>query len=212
MLQRAPLASLTAVLIVACGGSNAASVDASTADGGDSANQVHGTVNGHALVARDALWNTFAHTNGFSFHGAAAFVEIADFAGACALTAQMHAPAGSLILDLGFAIDDATGKATVPTGPGTFAVYSSASSLPASANVAQAYFGSGCSKDIAYEGVSGTIAITAVHADGSFAGSFDLVLSCASFSSCAGPDAHVTGVFSSSACTTLDVNTIPTCS
>jgi hypothetical protein len=91
-------------------------------------------------------------------------------------------------------------------------VYSSANPLPASANVAQVYLGGGCSKDLAYEGISGTVTIATVHQDGSYTGTFDVVVSCASFGSCTGPDAHLTGKFSSAACVSLNVNTIPACS
>lgn len=122
------------------------------------------------------------------------------------------APTGSLILDLAVAVNDANGKATAPTGPGMFTVHSSSQPLPRSANVAQVYYGSGCGKDVSYEGISGTITVSTVKPDGSLAGTFDVAISCASFSSCAGPDAHITGTFSSAACTALNVNTTPACS
>jgi len=40
-----------------------------------------------AFDAKDAVWNQFTHTNGFSFVGNSAFVQITDYAGACALDA-----------------------------------------------------------------------------------------------------------------------------
>ena len=86
------------------------------------------------------------------------------------------------------------------------------SSLPPSANVAQVYYGSGCGKNVSYQGTSGTVTITKVRSDGGFEGTFDVMLSCKTFSSCAGPDEHLTGAFVSTACTALDVNVTPTCS
>jgi hypothetical protein len=209
--------------LIACGGSGNNTVDSggnntvdsggSNADGaGSNANEVQGQVEGRAFDAKDAISKQFSHTNGFSFIGSATFVEMTDYAGACALAGQDLAPTDSRILDLGVAINDSAGKATVPTGPGTFTVYSSANQLPASSNVAQVYYGSGCTKNVAYSGTSGAVTITNVNSDGSLKGTFDVVVSCAGFSSCAGPDAHLTGTFSSAACAALDVNVIPACS
>jgi hypothetical protein len=206
-------------LLVACGGGTQATVDgnvthdgAGSGSGSGATNVVNGQFGGHMLDAKDAIWNHFDHTNGFSFVGNAAFVEVTDYAGACALAGQDKAPTGSLILDLGVAVTDGSAMASVPTAAGVFTVHSSANPLPASSNVAQVYLGSGCSKDVEYEGVSGTITIATVHADGSYAGTFDIMVSCASFSACTGADAHLTGSFTSAACTSLNVNTIPACS
>jgi hypothetical protein len=205
--------------LVACGSSDNTNVDGNVtqhdahSDGaGSGSNVVTGQVNGQSFDAKDAIWNQFSHTNGFSFVGNAAFVEMTDYAGACALAAQDLAPTTSRILDLGVAVNDASAMSSVPTVAGTFTVHSSANPLPASANVAQVYFGSGCSKDIEYEGISGTVTIATVHQDGSYVGTFDVVVSCSSFSNCAGADAHLTGQFSSAACVSLNVNTIPACS
>jgi hypothetical protein len=213
-------ASLIFGFLIACGGGTSATVDSSVShDGagsgsgsGSATNQVNGQFGGHTFDAKDAIWNRFDHTNGFEFVGSAAFVEITDYAGACALAGQDKAPTGSLILDLGVAVTDGSAMASVPTAAGVFTVHSSASSLPASSNVAQVYLGSGCSKDVEYEGVSGSVTIATVHADGSYAGTFDIMVSCASFGSCTGGDAHLTGSFTSAACASLDVNTIPGCS
>jgi len=204
--------------LIGCGSSSPANVDGNTVhdgnvDGaGSNANQVNGQINGQSFNAKDAIWKQFSSTNGFSFDGPAAFVEMTDYTGSCALAAQGMAPTTSLILDLGVGVNDASAMTTAPTSPGTFTVFDDSNPLPASMNVGQVYLGSGCSKDIAYSGTSGTITITSVHQDGSYAGTFDIMVSCSSFSSCAGPDAHLTGTFSSASCVSLDVNTIPACS
>ena len=81
--------------LVACGSSDNTNVDgnvtqhdASSDGAGSNANEVTGQVNGQSFDAKDAIWNQFSHTNGFSFVGNAAFVEMTDFAGACGLAAQ----------------------------------------------------------------------------------------------------------------------------
>lgn len=195
---------------VACGGGGGTpGVDSPSSS---PPNSVTGEVQGRAFAAKDAIEKSVSQTNGFSFDGPASFVEITDYAGACGLAGQGLAPTDSRILVLATAINDASGKATTPTGPGMFNVYPATMPLPRAANVAQVYYGTGCNKSIAYEGTSGTITITAVKPDGSLDGSFDVTISCAGYSSCAGPDAHLTGTFSSASCAALNPNHIPTCS
>jgi len=198
--------------LVACGGSTSDTVDSAIAidSAGSAATHVDGQVNGRPFDAKDAIWAQFSHTNGFNFIGSVAFSEITDYASGCSLAGQNTAPTDSRILDLGVAINDSAGHSTVPSGPGTFTVYPS--TLPASANVAQVYYGSGCGKAVAYSGKSGTVTITQVRTDGGFEGTFDVIISCTGFSSCTGPDAHLTGAFTSVACPALNVNVTATCS
>jgi len=168
-----------------------------------------GQVDGRAFTAKDAI-AAQSEALGFSFQGSATFVEITDYAGACGLAAQNQAPTDSRILDLGVAINDAEGNAYAPTGPGTFTVFPQ-SVLPPNENVAQVYYGGGCGTSEPYEGTAGTITLTNVGAGGSMEGSFDVMISCLPLSSCAGPDAHLTGTFSSAACAALNVNQTSVC-
>lgn len=203
------IGSLTAV--IACGGTTAVGVDAAGVDtSGSGPDQVQGMVNGKAFNAREAI-STLAISQ-FGFDGTAEIVEITDYAGACAFAGQNMAPTGSLVLVLGVATTDGEGRSTAAMGPGTFTVFSPAQPIPTSASVAAVYYGSGCLKSVSYNGISGTVTISAVAPDGSFTGTFDSVISCADFATCAGPDAHITGSFSSTACTALNVNRTPTCS
>jgi hypothetical protein len=198
--------------LAACGSNSNATIDGGADAPAHPTNEVLGQVEGRTFAAKDAISKPFDHTNGFGFNGTATFVEMTDFAGACGLTAQDVAPTDSRILDIGVAIDDAAGNATSPTGPGVFTVFPSSGSLPAGTKVAKIYYGSGCDKSVAYGGTTGTVTVTTVKADGGLEGTFDITVSCASFSSCAGPDVHLTGSFASSACGSLNVNVIPNCS
>ncbi len=197
------------IAVAACGGGTTSSVDGPSSS---PMTAVSGSVEGRAFAAMDAISTQVSHSNGLSFHGTASVVEITDFAGACGLAGQDLAPTDSRILLLAVAINDTSGAATAPTGPATFTVYPSTNPLPAGTDVAQVYYGSGCDKTVAYSGTSGTITVSAVKADGSLEGSFDVTISCAGFSSCAGPDAHLTGTFSSASCSALNINVIPNCS
>jgi hypothetical protein len=195
-------------LVIACGGTTPGA-DAG-ADAGSGPNQVLGLVNGKAFDAKEAMSNHVV--SGLRFSSDVEVIELTDYAGACADAGSNTAPTGSLILALAVGTRDAQGKSTVPTGPGTFTLYSRAQPLPVSTNVADVYYGSGCQKSVSFNGISGTITISSVTSDGSFAGTFDVMISCAGFDSCAGPDAHLTGMFSSTTCTALSVNRTPTCS
>ena len=186
---------LCLLALAACGGS-------SSTPGG---NDVMGPIN---FAAMDAISASFDHTNGFSFVGTSTFVELTDYTGACALAGQHQAPTKSHIIDLGLAVNDASGKAGAPNGPGTYTVFSGTAALPASMNVAQVFYGDGCDKTIAYEGTSGTITLKSAMP---MTGTFDFTISCAGFSGCTGPDAHLTGSFEAAPCSALDVNTIPSC-
>jgi hypothetical protein len=188
-------------VVIACGCGNT--------DAGSGPNQVMGLVNGKAFVAREAMSNHVL--SGLGFSSDVEIIELTDYADACADAGSRTAPTGSLILALALGIRDAQGKSTAPTGPGTFTVYSEAHPFPVNANVASVYYGSGCQKSVSYGGISGTVTLTAVTPDGGFSGTFDVMISCASFASCAGPDAHITGSFSSTTCTALTVNVTPTC-
>ena len=192
--------------VVACNASGTKTGDAS----GGPANQVQGQVNGRAFTAKDSIAMQLRHPNGFSFQGDALFVEITDYDNLCTRAAQHTAPPDSRVLILGVGVNDASSMTTAPTAPGTFTVYSPSSSLPSNANVAQVFYGSGCDKSVAFSGISGTVTVTPL-ADGSVRGTFDATISCAGFSSCAGPDAHLTGSFAPTSCSSLDVNTIPAC-
>jgi hypothetical protein len=193
-------------MMVACG-SSTMGADA----GGSGPNHVDGLVNGKAFNAKEAMSNHLLSASGLGFSSDVEIVELTDYAGACADAGTTTAPTGSLILALALGIRDAQGKSTVPTGPGTFMVYSPIQGIPKDASVATVYYGSGCQKTVSYLGISGTVTLTSVASDGSFAGTFDVMISCAGFSSCAGPDAHITGSFSSTTCTALSVNVTPTC-
>jgi hypothetical protein len=194
-------------IMVACGGSTTGA-DA----GGSGPNHVDGLVNGKAFNAREAMSNHVLSASGLGFSSDVEIIELTDYTGACADAGSTTAPTGSLILAIAVGIKDAQGKSTVPTGPGTFTVYSPIQGVPKSGSVAAVYYGSGCEKSVSYLGISGTVTLTSVASDGGFAGTFDVTISCAGFSSCAGPDAHITGSFSSTTCTALSVNVTPTCS
>jgi hypothetical protein len=193
------------ILMVTC-------IGACDSNSGLATNQVQGTVNGRAFSAKDAISAQIGQTNGFSFDGPAAFIQISDFAGACPLSAQDKGPVDSRIFLLAVAVNDSSSKSAPPNSPSTFVVHDASTDLPPSANVAQVYYGSGCEKDVSFEGTSGTVTLTEVNSDGSLDGTFDAIISCAGFSSCSGPDAHLTGSFHSIACTELNVNVTPTCS
>lgn len=170
--------------------------------------RVVGTVEGRAFEAKDAIAADIPRTNGFGFDGPATFIQISDFASACGLSTQGQGPSNSRILVLGFGSIDSAGRSSVP-GPGTFTVRSNAQPLPNSSLAAQAYYGSGCGKDHAYSGISGTVTVTTTAA-GVVVGSFDVVLSC--FVGCSGPDEHLTGTFTTAGCAALNINTTPVCS
>src|SRR5262249_51707074 len=155
---------------------------------------------------KEAMSNHLLSATGLGFSSDVEVIELTDYADACADAGNQTAPTGSLILDLAVGIKDGRGKSTVPTGPGTFTVYSPIQGIPTSGSIATVYYGSGCQKTVSYLGISGTVTLTSVAPDSSFAGTFDVMISCAGFSSCAGPDAHVTGSFSSTTCTALAVN------
>jgi hypothetical protein len=203
------------VCLVACGG--AAGTGTSGTGGSDAGQvattQVQGQVNGRSFDAEDAISALVDQTNGFEFLGTVPFVEITDFPGACALSAQNEGPADSRVLLLGFGVNDASGKSTAPVAPATFAVHDDSAPLPPSANVAQVYYGSGCGTAVSYFGTSGTVTLTKIDADNTYEGGFDVVLSCAGFSTCSGGDAHLTGSFRSTACGALatSINITPAC-
>jgi hypothetical protein len=172
---------------------------------------VQGQVSGRTFNAQDAI-SAQAAGSGFAFNGLATYVEITDYGGSCALEQQNKAPVNGQRLLLGLAVDDAAGNAAPPTAPGVFTVYGNVV-LPKSKNVAQVYYEGGCPKVQPHGGASGTVTVTQVNADGSLEGSFDVVLTCAGFSTCSGPDAPLTGSFRSTPCAALtqSINRTPTC-
>lgn len=187
-------------------------IAASAACGGSSSSpqtSVSGNVNGRAFDAKDAI-TTKATGSGFSFGGQASYVEITDYAGACAEETASLQPATGQRLLLGIASYDGSGKAAPPTQPGTFTVHQG-SPGGAGSNIAQLYYDGGCSKSQAHAGLSGTVTVTAVGADGTLDGTFDVVLTCGGFSTCTGPNASLNGSFHASACAGLNVNVTPAC-
>ncbi len=143
-------------------------------------------------------------------NGAATYIQISDFANACALEAQNMGVTNGQRLVLALAVNDASGQAAPPTAPGSFTVVAN-SAGPAGSNVADLYYEGGCMKAQAHGGRSGTGTLTRVSADGSLEGSFDIVLTCDGFSSCTGLDAHLTGTFRAAPCASLNVNRTPPC-
>ncbi len=183
---------------VACGGSS-----------GTTTTAVSGSIDGRTFDAKDAI-ATQATGSGFTFGGPATYVEITDYAGACAKETEHLQPATGQRLVLGLASYDSSGHSGAPGATGTFAVTQTGPGA-AGSNIAQLYFDGGCHKAQAHTGASGTVTLTAVRSDGSLEGTFDIVLTCGGFSTCTGPDAHLTGSFLAVSCAGLNVNSTPAC-
>jgi hypothetical protein len=196
-VQRCWFAVLVATISVACGG------------GSSSGTSVNGNVNGRAFAVQDAI-NTHATGSGFTFGGPATYIEITDYPSACADETAGKQPTLGQRLVLGIASYDASGRAAPPTQPGTFPVHQSGPGT-ANSNIAQLYYDGGCFKAQAHDGLSGTVTLTAIAQDGTLDGTFDIVLTCDGFSTCSGPDAHLTGSFHAAACAGLNVNATPAC-
>lgn len=188
-------------IAAACGGSVAAPV----------ATAVNGSIydpqysSGRTFQAQDAIVNSQV-AKGFAINGPAAYVEITDFAGACADEAKAastaaYYPATGQTLLLGLARNDAAGTASPPAAPGTFTVLQSAGAP--SQLVAVAYYMGGCQKYDAQEGVSGVVNLARAGSDGTLEGTFDVTLSC---STCSGHQTHVTGSFHAAPCSALSIN------
>jgi hypothetical protein len=197
MLHRPIVAALASAAVFACGG------------GSSSQTSVAGTVNGRSFGAKDAITKQ-ATGAGFSFGGPASYVEITDYAGACAEETASLQPTTGQRLVLGLASYNAAGTAAPPTQPGTFTVHQSGPGA-ASSSIAQLYYDGGCQKTQAHAGLSGTVTLTAVGTDGTLDGTFDVVLTCDGFSTCSGPAANLTGAFHAPACAGLNVNATPAC-
>jgi hypothetical protein len=186
----------------ACGGSGSSqSTSAQTS--------VTGAVSGRSFAAKDAIATT-ATGAGFSFGGPASYIEITDFAGACAEETAHLQPATGQRLVLALASYDSAGKSAAPLLPGTFPVHQNGPGTPGT-NIAQLYYDGGCQKAQAHAGLSGTVTLAAVGTDGTLDGTFDVVLTCDGFSTCSGVDAHLTGSFHAAACAGLNVNATPAC-
>ncbi len=196
---RAACAALALCLSIRCGSGSPASTTTTT---------VQGQVNGRAFVAQDAI-STQDRGHGFDFAGPAAFVQISDFAGACALEAQDRGVVDGQRLVLALVVNDASGAASPPSSPGVFQVVQRAGT--GAGRVAEIYYEGGCQKAQAHKGLSGNVALTRVNSDGSLEGTFDIVLTCDGFSNCTGPDTHLIGSFHSTPCADLDVNRTPPC-
>ena len=180
--------------------------------GGDTAavtNSVGGTINSRSFTAKDAV-STNATGSGFSFGGPAMYIEITDYANACSQEAAQQQPANGQRLVLAIAAYDASGHPAPPTASGTFTVQQSSAGGPNS-KVAELYYDGGCHKAEAHEGLSGSVTVTSVGADGTVEGHFDVTITCGGFSSCTGPDAHLTGSFHATPCAGLNVNGTPAC-
>jgi hypothetical protein len=184
---------------------------AAACGGGTASSQtgVSGNVNGRSFAAKDAITKQ-ATGSGFSFGGPASYVEITDYAGACAEETAGLQPATGQRLVLGLASYDSTGKAAPPTQPGTFPVHQSGPGT-AGSNISQLYYDGGCAKTQPHNGLSGSVTLSGVGTDGTLDGTFDIVLTCGGFSTCTGPDAHLTGTFHALACAGLNVNATPAC-
>jgi hypothetical protein len=192
--------AVVAAALFGCGGGSSP---------GSATASVSGTINGRSFDAKDAI-ATQATGSGFSFGGPATYVEITDYAGACAEETARLQPASGQRLVLGLASYSSGGQAAPPTAVGIFTVHQSGPGA-ASSNIAQLYYDGGCQKAQAHAGLSGTVTLTSVLADGSLQGTFDIVLTCDGFSTCSGPDAHLTGSFHVTSCAGLNVNATPAC-
>jgi hypothetical protein len=93
-------------------------------------------------------------------------------------------------------LHDVGGAATsAPTAPGTYTVYSNTGSRPAkSASIVIGAFDDSCQVDETASGQRGTVTLTMATTQGTFAGSYDVVLN---------TDERVTGTFNPSACPEL---------
>jgi len=192
------LAATFAAFSGACGGGTTAATTA-----------VSGNVAARSFDAKDAI-ATQATGSGFTFGGPATYVEITDYPGACAQESARLQPANGQRLVLGLASYDSGGHAAPPVTTGSFTVHQGSPGA-AGSNIAQLYYDGGCLKAQAHAGASGSVTLSSVGGDGSLEGTFDIVLTCDGFSSCSGPDAHLTGSFHSSSCTALNVNSTPAC-
>jgi hypothetical protein len=170
---------------------------------------VSGTIGGRGFDAKDAI-ATQATGSGFTFGGPAMYVELTDYASACADETAHVQPASGQRLVLALASHGSGGQAAPPTGLGTFIVHQGGPGS-AGSNIAQLYYDGGCQKAQAHAGASGTVVLTSLPADGSLEGTFDVVLTCDGFSTCSGPDAHLTGSFHAASCAGLNVNATPAC-
>ena len=195
--MRACCALSSLFLVLACGGSSAVN------------DTVTGTVNGRSFTAQDAIF-TQATGSGFSFGGPAMYIEITDYAAACAKETSHLQPANGQRLVLAIASYDQSGTPAPPTRAGSFPVKQSGPGAPGS-NTAELYYDAGCFKADAHTGKSGTVIVTAIRADGSVDGTFDITLTCGGFSTCSGPDATLSGTFHATACAGLSVNSTPAC-
>jgi hypothetical protein len=190
------------VLAAGCGGSNGANPP--------TGNSVTGAINSRAFAAQDAI-ATNATGKGFSFGGPATYIEITDYANACALETAGQQPTSGQRLVLAIASYDASGRPSPPAAPATFTVQQSS---PGGANskVAELYYDGGCFKAQAHAGLSGAVTVTKIGSDGALEGTFDLIITCDGFSGCTGPDPHLTGSFHATPCAGLNVNATPVCS
>ena len=192
--------ALVCACAVACGGSSSTAVS----------NAVTGTIDSRSFSARDAVTTT-ATGSGFVFGGPATYIEITDYAAACTLETAGQQPANGQRLLLAIAAYDASGHPAAPTSTGTFTVQQGSAGGP-NAKVAELYYDGGCHKAQAHAGLSGTVTLINVGPDGSREGTFDITITCDGFSSCTGPDAHLTGSFHATSCAGLNVNATPACS
>jgi hypothetical protein len=192
--------SACASVVAACGGSSSASLT----------NSVVGAINSRSFTARDAV-STNATGSGFSFGGPATYIEITDYAAACSLETARQQPANGQRLVLAIAAYDPAGHPAPPTATGTFIVQQHSAGAPNS-KVAELYYDGGCQKAQAHDGLSGSVTVTSVAADGTLEGNFDITITCGGFSSCTGPDAHLTGSFHATPCAGINVNATAACS
>src|SRR4051812_37658061 len=92
---------------------------------------VSGTIDGRTFDAKDAI-ATQATGSGFTFGGPATYVEITDYAGACAKETAHLQPATGQRLVLGLASYDSSGHSGAPSTSGTFVVTRSGPGAPGS--------------------------------------------------------------------------------
>jgi hypothetical protein len=167
-----------------------------------------GVVDGRPFAIADSIWTTQVG-DGFDFNGPATYLDLGGYKSVCQQWQAGTGVANGQDLILGIAAIDQSGNATAPSQPGDYVVV--AAHPAPSSNSAEAYYQGGCYKADLYAGVFGSVHIASI-SNIQIAGSFDIVMSCQGFASCASDGGvHLVGTFNASSCAALDVNRSLTC-
>lgn len=158
-----------------------------------------GSIGGQPMVARDAVSTVLR--SGSSSEGA---IVITNASNTCQkmVAGQQPRNAQAIFIEIG---TQGTSGTVAPSAPGTYVVHSHSDATSASGNVAVVSYGAtdaSCHPSASFEGVSGTVTLTAVGANG-YAGTFEVTFS--------GGAGRVTGSFSGDTCTSLSLDPNAAC-